>query len=291
MRVFKRLLVLAAFIALPVWAAPAAVVEALVAPVWIDRNGREQALELGAEIRNGDRIRSGEGGRVYIRLAEGSTVKLGENTSFSFYSRSLKPKTAFRSAMDVAAGAFRFTTAALSKVRQRDVTVRVGTVTAGIRGTDFWGKSDRQRDQVVLIEGQIDIRRGGESAELNQPLQAYFAPKGELALPVATITAAELATRARETEIVTGDGGARRNGRWQVVLGQFASEREALEPFDMARGAGYGARIRPISGEAGGWSYVVTLPGLPDEREAQIAADRLKEATGLEGTVKRSTGP
>jgi hypothetical protein len=48
----------------------------------------------------------------------------------------------FRAALTVLAGAFRFTTDALDN-RKRDVAVKAKLVTAGIRGTDLWGKVHR----------------------------------------------------------------------------------------------------------------------------------------------------
>ena len=43
---------------------------------------------------------------------------------------------------------------------ERDVRVKVNAVTAGIRGTDVWGKSESDRDIVCLLEGRIDVSHG-----------------------------------------------------------------------------------------------------------------------------------
>ena len=37
------------------------------------------------------------------------------------------------------------------------MSIRVATVTAGIRGTDLWGKSAADRQIVCLIEGRIEV--------------------------------------------------------------------------------------------------------------------------------------
>ena len=55
-------------------------------------------------------------------------------------------KDVVTASLDVLSGAFRFTTQALTKFRgERDVKVRIVKITAGIRGTDLWGKRTRPR--------------------------------------------------------------------------------------------------------------------------------------------------
>ena len=137
----------------PSLAAPAALVDAVQVPAWRVRGDNTEALAPGMDIQNGDQVRTGPGARAYLKLAEGSTVKLGESAEMNFHSRSLKPQSFFRGALDILTGAFRFTTAQAAKLRKRDVAIRVGTATIGIRGTDVWGKSSGEQDLVMLIEG------------------------------------------------------------------------------------------------------------------------------------------
>src|SRR2546428_9578137 len=118
------LLLLAGFLA-SAWAAPQAIVEAVQMPAWLDREGRVLPLAPGLEVKNGDRLRTGEGARAYLKLPEGSTVKLGESAQLSF--RTEEVPAVFKAALDVAAGAFRFTTAVLQKLRKRDVSIKVRT--------------------------------------------------------------------------------------------------------------------------------------------------------------------
>jgi hypothetical protein len=47
-----------------------------------------------------------------------------------------------------------------------EVSIRVGTATIGIRGTDVWGKTDKDGDLVALLEGRIDITRAGQVTEM-----------------------------------------------------------------------------------------------------------------------------
>ena len=284
----KRFLALLALVvSASAWAVPQATVDAVVTPAWLERNGREQALAPGMEIKHGDHIRTGEGARAYLKLAEGSTVKLGENAKFAFFSRSIRPQTIFKGWFDVAAGAFRFTTDALRKVKAREVSIRVGTATVGIRGTDVWGKTDATRDLVMLIDGHIQLdHSSGKTIEMAQPLTAFISPKDGAPLSVESVTPEDFKARARETEIEAGDGAARTGGKWKLLLGSHAAQAAALEQYDIARGEGFGVRIIPRRAESG-WNYEVVMKGYADEAEAFKAAARLKAATGIEATTTK----
>ncbi len=286
-KVRSGLLVLLFFCA-PAFAVPQAVVDTVQMPAWLDRAGASQPLAVGMEVKNGDRIRTGRDARAYLKLAEGSTVKLGENATLGFYSLSLRPDRAFKGALDVAAGAFRFTTDALLRMRgSRDLSIRVGTVAAGIRGTDLWGKSDTERDLVLLIEGKIEVRHAGETVDMEQPLMVFVAPRNAPSLPVAPVDPQQFKLWARETEVLPGDGAASRGGKWKVLLARLDSEKEALAAYDKARAAGYAAQIRPRSAGERQWSYEVLLAQLPSEQEASVAAKRVRTELGFEATPTR----
>src|SRR5688500_20337522 len=57
----------------------AATVDGVQMPAWLERDGKRVPLAPGIELRAGDRILSGSGARVAVKLAEGSVVRLGEN--------------------------------------------------------------------------------------------------------------------------------------------------------------------------------------------------------------------
>jgi len=285
-RLFAVFASLAMLLSTPVFAAAAATVEAVQSPAWRDRGGVTVPLAAGMELKSGDVLRTGAGARAYLMLAEGSRVKLGEAARFTFHSRSLQPAKSFRGALDVLAGAFRYTTGKLTKARSREVSIRVGTATIGIRGTDLWGRTDRDGDMVALLEGRIEVTRGGQTVELAQPLTYFDAPSGKAA-EVKTLDPAVFSKLARQTEILPGDGAARAKGKWQVLAAAAASEEAALELYDQIREAGFAARIRPRRAEADGWRYELLLSGFSSADEAGVAAARLKAATGLKPGVVR----
>lgn len=269
------------------WAAALGTVEAVRAPAWLERNGTVQPLSPAMELMSGDIVRTGGGARVYLLLAEGSRVKLGETASFALHSRSLEPKKLFRGALDVVAGAFRYTTGAFKSVAARDLAIRVGTATVGIRGTDIWGRSSRERDVVALLEGRVEVTRGGETVELAEPMTYFDAPRAGTTM-VRPLEAGQLNLWARETEILPGDGAARGKGLWRVLAATAAGNEEALALYDQLRLAGFAARIRPVKpADAEAWSYELFLAGFADRNEAEAAAARLTALTGLAASVGR----
>jgi len=278
----KTLLValLLALASVPALAQPAAVIDGVQMPAWLERDGRRVPLAPGMELRAGDRITTGNGSRVQVKLAEGSVVKLGENGRLVL--AEIQPaKELFKAALHVLEGAFRFTTDIVAKARKREVSVRVAQVTAGIRGTDFWGRSRADRQVVCLIEGAIEVGADGEQAvTMDKPLQFYQRDKGQTQ-PVGFVAVDQLAQWARETEIEAGKGAARVGGRFSVQLAAAETQDAALAVYDQVRAAGYPAQLAPRR-EGDRIVYRVVIRNLPSRAEAQALAARLKGNFGIE---------
>jgi hypothetical protein len=211
-------------------------------------------------------------------------VKLGENARFTVGGMARKREGAglFTATLSVLEGAFRFTTTALYKYRgRRDVQVRFTTVTAGIRGTDLWGKSSPDRDIVALIEGKITLTRAGEApVTMDRARTVYQAPAGLPSLPIDAITAEQLGLYAAETEIAQGQGAVGKGGRWRVYAAHAATQSEALALYDRLQEAGYPAAISPITAQ-GKTVYRVRIAGLLSEADGTAVAIRLKVELGL----------
>jgi hypothetical protein len=285
MKNILRLLAVAALgLALPgvATAAPAAVVEGVQMPAWLERgDGRKVPLSPGMELKAGEQVRSGANSRVLLKFSEGSLVKLGENGLLKI--DDLKPDEGgiFRAALRVAEGAFRFTTDVLMKHRRRSVNITVATVTAGIRGTDLWGKSSPNDRQVVcLIEGKIEVGADGEKpVTMDQPRQFYQRNQGETA-PVGYVEAQMLGQWALETEIAAGHGAARAGGKWKVTLASSDTQDVALAVYDQVRANGYAAEIHPAMLK-GTRVYNVRIGNLPSKEEAEALAGQLRGKMGV----------
>jgi len=250
-------------------------------PAWLERGPVRTPLAAGTKLRDNDVVITGNKGRLLARAADGGLVKLGENARLKLgaSSRQVDGLPGFSALLEVARGAFRYTTA---KIMRRNVTVRIASVTIGIRGTDVWGKGDANRDIVVLLEGKISLQREGDAPiTLDQPLTHYVAPKGAHAQPVMPVNADELKIWAQETEITPGQGATKSDGRFRAQVGTFDTQDTALAQYDKLRGAGYAARIRPVATDKL-LVYAVEVAGLPTQAEAKILAERLKMIAGSE---------
>jgi hypothetical protein len=256
------------------WSQPAAVVEGVQMPAWVQRGSERLPIVPGMLLQPGDLIQTGPGSRLLVRMSERSLVKLGENGQLHF--TELSPsKELFRAAFEVLQGAFRFTTDIAAKSRRRDVRVSVGSATAGIRGTDFWGRSRENTDVICLIEGAIEVGAQGETpVTMDQPRQFYRRVSGQTQ-PVGLVEPGQLQEWARETEIERGRGAARVGGRFQATLARAEEQQAALAVLDQLRAAGYPAEIRPVrAGEK--TVYTVRIRNLPSAAEARALEAQLR---------------
>jgi len=274
-------------------AASTLTVEGVVSPAWVERGGARMPLAAGMQLSDRDRIVTGPGSRALLRMAEGSAVKLGENAALVVDNLADKlgadAARLVTASLDVVRGAFRFTTGIFGRhAAGRDVKVRISTVTAGIRGTDLWGKSDDRRDLVCLIEGTISVSHAqtGEFT-MADPLSFFVAPRNEKPLPVAAVDPKQLKEWAEETEIQAGSGGARRGGRYFVTASVSSDQKTALAAYHALRAAGYPAVVRPLKKDDGSLEYRVRVLNLATQKDAAVTAGKLKALGMAEAAVAK----
>ena len=276
------LLVLATALLVPLesaFAQVAAVVDGVQMPAWIERDGRRLPLIPGMELRPGDQVVTGAGSRIAVKLAEGSMVRLGENGKLAF--TELSPtRELFKAVLNVLEGAFRFTTDIVAKPRKREVTIRASQVTAGIRGTDFWGRARQGNETICLIDGEVEVAAPGEQAgALREPRQFYRRVDGKTQ-PLGVVNETQIDRWSSEVELQEGKGIARRGGRYSVILAS-AAEQNALSPiYRDLTDAGYPAELRPLK-QAGKTTYVVRIRQLASRDEAQALAKQLRGKYGI----------
>ncbi len=271
-----------------VFAAPVAWVEGVQMPAWLERTGVRQPLSVGIELKNNDEIRTGASARAQLRLGDGSRVRLGENAQLKLddLPEKLDLNKVFSASLDVLAGAFRFTTQAVLKLRgERDIKVKISNITAGLRGTDVWGKAAPDRDILCLIEGEVSVSRGAEAPfTMKDPLTFYVAPKNAAPEPIAPVPQAQLKQWSRETEIQKGQGAIRHEGKWKIDLLTVDNQVDALTAYDRFGQRGYAVRIQPVTRD-GQQSYTLRITHLPSQAEAQALAAKLKGQLGAEQPV------
>jgi hypothetical protein len=251
-----------------------ATVEAVQYPAWIERGGATAPLVPGTRLQPKDKLVTGANARVRMQLGEGSAVKLGENAQFVI--ESAEDRGVFRAALNVLVGAFRFTTAAIS-TRTREVSIRAKTVTAGVRGTDLWGKSAGDRDLVCLLEGKITVgAEGHPTVTLDQPLDFYQKPR-DGAPAVAKVDAKQVEEWAKETEVSSAGAAAKASGKWRMVAAAKADRDAALALSRRLRRDGYPSEIVQKDNY-----FVVQVTNLAGEAEARALMSALRDVPGVE---------
>ncbi|MBL8522264.1 MAG: FecR domain-containing protein [Betaproteobacteria bacterium] len=260
------------FAAAPAFAA--GVVDGVQSPAWLDRGGLSVPVSPGIALQAGDVLRTGSGARLLLKLDEGSLVKLGENARFTIEKAQQARGGVYEAALNVAAGAFRFTTQVASKANERDVNIKLGpNATIGLRGTDLWGRGRDDKDIVCLIEGKIDITgNNGKTLRLDQPRQMFSSARNTPPEPVVTIDAQQLSAWATETEIEYGKG-SKVSGEWKVIVEGFPSRDEARAATRKLRETGY-----PAENTA---NNTVTIDKFDTELAARLLAIQLRVGSGF----------
>ena len=267
-------------------AAADAEVEAVQMPAWLVRDGKQQPLAPGAQLKSGDTITTGDGSRVLLRLAEGSAVKLGENARFELASVAQTREGGqqrFSARLELRQGAFRFTTPPDDKAKGlRDIEVKFATLSATVTGTDLWGKSADGQEIVALIDGKISVtRRGDAPVTMTEAKTVYIAPPDGPPRPVSAITLAQLNAYAQETEMQPGAGVASRVGNYKIYAARTPNQQEALAVYERLRDAGYAAAIQAAVSQ-GKQIYQVRIAGILTEADGVAVAVKLRVQLGLQ---------
>lgn len=265
--------------ALPL-AAQTLVVEGVLSPAWLERGGKREPLTSGMPLNAKDRVHTGPGARALIRMAEGSAVKLGENATLAvddLLERKDGGRAMVSASLDVVRGAFRFTTGIFSRQpAQRDVKVKIATITAGIRGTDVWGRSTKEADLVCLLDGRISVEHGGREFSMAEPLLFFIVPRNQPPKPVASVDRRQVDEWSEETELRDGGGAIRRDGRHGVDVVAAGSQNAADQMLRKIRDAGYPARVDSSRDSYGNEEHYVRITGLATPGDAAALADKLK---------------
>lgn len=276
-----RTMALAATLAIGSPAMAAISVDSLNYPVWVERGGQLLPLAPGDGLETGDLINTGNSGRVWLAVEDGSVIKLGQGSRFAINMagfRDTQERSIFDAAFDLLGGAFRFTSGffAARTPATHEVGFRVGAVTAGVRGTDIWGRSGDDEDFVALLEGSIEVSSEGDSLRMmNQPLTLYRKASGRQADGVKPVDAAVVQELAGQTELAFEAGIFRIDGAYDLVLASVPSEQFDSASLDRFRRAGYPAVVIPARVDGRDYSRIVlrglTNPGAAVYLRRQIA--------------------
>lgn len=256
-------------------------VEGVVSPAWVERGGKREPLTVGMQLSDKDKLVTGARARVMLRMSEGSAVKMGENATLGLDNLTEKKNAennpVVGASLDVLKGAFRFTTGVFGKSRaERDVNVKVSTITAGIRGTDVWGRSNDEQDVICLLEGRVSVRHDKQEFVMNEPLQFFIAPRNAPPKPVGKVSQKQIDEWSQETEITEGQGATRAGGRMRVELLRTADSNAARQLESKLKAAGFPVVVETISSSYGASEYSATIGAVASAKDRDALLARVK---------------
>lgn len=254
------------------------VVTAVQSPAWLVQGTFTTPLKPGVQVADGDTLRTGSGGRVYLALPEHSMVKLGENTELAAPTMDMMHDTQgslFKGALHILKGVFRFTTDLVGKSMRRNVQIQVGTATIGIRGTDVWGRAGSDGDLVALLEGKAEMQAPGHAMMMmDKPMHYMMMPKaGSMQMNV-PVTQANLADWAAQTDVHTGSGVLTTDGRWVVALVSSTDDRETRRWMNTFATVGYPTEDTPVTVKGREWHRLI-IRQVAGYQDARALAQRL----------------
>ncbi|HSJ99476.1 MAG TPA: FecR family protein [Myxococcota bacterium] len=134
-------------------------VEALVGTAVVTRHetGEAGLLTVGAELFEGDRVRTETGARLRLTLRDGSVLTCGEATGLTLDRALYAPEQASRSYLvRVSFGIVRAVVELLASPSTFEM--QTNTAVISVRGTEWIAETERAATAVVALEGEIEVR-------------------------------------------------------------------------------------------------------------------------------------
>jgi hypothetical protein len=118
--------------------------------------GVQRPLTKGAEISNGDTIRTGEGGRAQVRFSDGAMVSLQPQTDFRIdnYQYSGKADGQEKGFFSLLKGGLRTITGLVGRSSRDNYKVTTNVATIGIRGTEYSAALGDSGSELVVNTGE-----------------------------------------------------------------------------------------------------------------------------------------
>jgi hypothetical protein len=282
----KTALLLAAFVALIAAPARAAMVVELQMPAWLEREGQQQALTAGTDLRELDVIETGEDGRLAVLLRDGSVLRLGSHSrlSISELRESLDKPALLRATFSISQGSFRLSAASTALSVAPDITVELGNIIASVQHADLCGNVAAEGDVICLIGGSLTVTHPNVGRLLmDQPRTVFRAPKAGNPGPITPADPEMLQAWIAATQPVLPGGLTIPDGGWIVQLASQMEERGALALARRLQQAGYAAEV--TTAEVGGRThYRVRITRFDSKAGAREFAERMQGQLGVKNT-------
>ncbi|CAA7615854.1 conserved exported hypothetical protein [Candidatus Terasakiella magnetica] len=127
-------------------------------------------LGADAEIRAGDRLRTGAGSRLELHFSDGMQLTLSDGAEMVVDEFVWAPAAAQgKAALSLVSGSFLLQSGAVGKLPDHPLTVKTQVASVGVRGTRFWGGPLGDPMNVLLLEGRIVVSNAAGSVDLDSP--------------------------------------------------------------------------------------------------------------------------
>lgn len=130
----------------------------------VNAAGVQRPLIKGAEVGNGDTIRTGEGGRAQVRFSDGAMLSLQPQTEFRIdnYQYASKPDGNEKGFFSLLKGGMRTITGLIGRSNRDNYKVTTSVATIGIRGTEYTGTLNPDSGELVVNtgEGLVEVCNG-----------------------------------------------------------------------------------------------------------------------------------
>lgn len=135
-------------------AAPAGTVVGLFGACRVEHGGASSAVRLGARVAVGDTIDVPAGGKLKLRLADGSIVSLASGSRLTITALRVSPAGQRENAeLRLAQGLLRAVVTPVEQPARFEVKTAVGT--AAVRSTDWFVSASRGAMQVGVLRGSV----------------------------------------------------------------------------------------------------------------------------------------
>lgn len=131
--------------------------------------GRSRPLQIGSTLEGGERIVTGKG-TVTVKFEDGQIVAVGADSIFEITNYDYNKNKVAESnvLLSLLKGGFRYVTGVIGDSRRDSIKFRIGTATAGIRGTDaIFLIGDNGQIIATVQEGAVTFTNQAVTALLN----------------------------------------------------------------------------------------------------------------------------
>lgn len=259
-------------------------VEAVQPPAWVQRGQQAVAMRPGILVRPGDMIHTGDQGRAWVDMADGTRLMLGSDSHLSLVQMRSglgDAGSTFTAALDLTQGTVGMRTDQTVAAANRRIDLRSGVVTASIRGgeagTELIGVRNRQEDRIISVDGSVRVlgEGGTEIAGLSGGGATVGARTGEEPSQ-GSLSPEQLEAAGAWTQMQDDRGRMVTDGGWEIVLISVKEHGNAVSFAQELARVGFPVDLQEADVDGETW-HRVFVPHVASKADADRFAEDLKE--------------